>query len=894
MSEPDPTQASETSTDSSSPEAAGPAFHGYDPDGNPTSVPLSQAAQAFQQGKIALKRGTPVPVRLPSGVIGTVTSENLSQALLAKAQIITQEEHAKAVQHATYSSTLEGLKAAGEAALRGPSMGVSDVAARALGGPELAERMRARKEEWPTLTKGVELASMVGATLATGGAEAAAEGAGAAAEGAGVLGGETALGSAGTAAEAVGAGSAVSGAESGLISRGLGAVSAPLRGINRVGNFVEHELVSKLLPKEATSLAGKLTLGALKTGARGAAEGALMGAGDYVSEEALDPNPQLSGERLLMSMGYGSLLGGLGGAGLGVAGEMGSEILGRVAPRVRHMAEEQAIRAVNPLKRGIRLTMDVPGMAAEGEASELADKIGGVRAVGREAIDSGLVQAGHDVEDIARRSPGVKSAAGEAVDGYRIKADEMGIPGPKVRDILADWTKEVMPRLSRLPSAYRGAIEKVNQIKEDLIAAVTPGLEGEAREAAVDTARVGFQQAADLRKAISDLINDNAPGIGQKPSTLNLSLKDMRRTFEDNLEKAMDKGARAYGDEGMLKGYQDAKLRYKKLALYDAMAQDALARKIANRSLSLTDYLAGGAGGAMAAGHPIAAMTALATSVAHRTVRERGNATAAALLDKISSLGMVRNAVERVERETARGVERAAGFEERIAPRVKAHLFSGDYRAKRDAVLEAAQNPDDHADDIQHVTSPFSAHSPKVANAFHVAAIRATMWLAGQLPKPKDPTTEAMMPRLAAKHDLPTRTAQTKYERQFNAVHDPVGVLDGVAKGTVTLDEVDALLHTHPEWLRDTRQQLKDRLATSKKDLPFDRLIALSKFLGEPVHPLMRPEAIRSIQQGNMTRPKPQTAPKPSKAGKATPNANKLSFASTSQLSIGGAKEDGP
>ena len=872
----------------------------YDAQGNPVDVPEAEAQKRLQPGgDLYLPKGAPVPIRLPSGGIGTVPIEQLKP----EDQIVSPEEHAKAVDNAHYESTLQGIRANAEAAISAPTFGATDVIAHAVGGPELAEEMRKRREHWPISTKVSGLAGMVGTSLLTGGASSLGEagglglaeeaGGGLKALGGGAVTGDVAdaLRAAEAAKTATTAAPAVAEAP-GLFRQGLNAFGAPMRGLGEVGDFAQG-LATKLLPEEATTLGGRLLQAGVKNAAKFGAEAGLMSGGDYVSEQALDPNPDFSGEKLLMAMGHGALYGLAGGAVLGVGGELGSEVLGRLAPKIQGFAAEQAVKAAGPLKRGVRLILDIPGLPAEATAEEAASKMGGIRAMGDEVIKKVGLDVGDGPVQIADKAEAAARKVGAEVDGLRTSLDERGADGVLVKDVLDRWRDGPLKDLQALRYTNAGPIRRLNKLAQDLEfkAGVLPGMEDAERTAVLAKGRISYQDAAAFRQEISKQINDSAPALGQKPGILNTALKGMRGSFEDEIEASGDRAAKKLGDEDWLKNYQEAKLSYKKLALYNAIAQDQLVRKVANRNLSLTDYLTGGFSGAgLASGHPVAAAMGLASAVAHKVVRERGNATAAVLLDKIGALGAVRNAISKTERETARGIARAVGDEARVAPRIKTHLSTADYKAKAGAVMAAAQDPEGHSLDITAATAPFATHSPNVAKSFHVAALRATMYLASQLPKPKDETMEKMTPKLADYQ--PTSVAKAKFERQYNAVNDPVSILHGCSTGSVTLDEVDAVQNTHPEWLADTRKQLKEELLVMEKPLPFGRLIALSKFLGEPVHPLMRPEAIASIQNGHTNRPMPQTAPKPDSASKPTPHAEKLSFASASQLHIGGSQEN--
>ena len=856
----------------------------YDAQGNPIDVPEAEAAQRLFSKQAFLPKGAPVPVRLENGTVATVPVESLRQALTQRAQIISPEEHAQAVQQAHYGDTVHALETAGIGAVEGATLGLSSVGIRALGGPEAAATVKAMNTVNPKARVAGNVLGMTGAALLTGGESAVGElGEGAVAKGAGELAAEAAP-------RALGATETAS-AGRGVLRQGLDVLGSPTRALGAVGEAVERG-VGKLMPWEAHSLAGKLTQAAIKTGARGAAEGGLMGAGDWVSEEALDPNPELSGQRLLASVGHGALLGGLGGGALGVGGELGRDVLGRIAPHVADMAGEQAFRALN----------------ARGKATELAEAIpGGVKALGKELIDSGAVQAGNNIEQIAEKLPALREAAGQAVDDFGVKADAAGHAGPKLRNVLDTVRKEVMPRLEALPSFNQGAIERVNGFLDDLAKAAAPGFSDAQKEAfheatalglrpnealrvpALADASTSFQQARDLRARLDDAIRYTKPSLGAPANEVNDALKGARTAFESEIENALDRAApKMTAEPGLLDQYKSAKLKYRRLALADEIAERSVNARIQNRAFSPTDYLAGGVGAVAGAisGH---GLLGLATSVGHRVVRERGNATAAVLMDKIGSLAGVRNALARAEREEGRAVARALGNESRAEPTLKTHGF-GTYKEKRDAVMEAATNAEQHAQTVQAATGSFAQHSPKVAQAFHLAALKTTMYLASQLPKPPDPTLEKMTPRLADYE--PPSSVKAKFARQFNAAHDPISVLHGCATGSVTLDEVHTLENCHPAWLEDQRAKLREGMLELEKPLPLERAIAISKFLGEPVTPIMRPDFIAARQAAYQSRPQPQTAPKPNSASKATPKADKLSFAKASTLSIGGSREN--
>jgi hypothetical protein len=793
-----------------------------------------------------------VPVMI-DGQPGTVPRSQLAQTLAYGGEAMSQDDYAKAVLQAKYGDLKNTLQAAGEGAARGATLGLSDVVARAVGGKNAVEEMRRRKVADPYAAGLGEVGGFTAGSL---------------------LGADelSALGRGGEAAGTV-----------------LEALGSPARLMGGVGDAVEAG-VAKMLPGEATSLAGRLATHAVTSGARGAAEMGIMNGGDAISEAALEPDPNLTADRLLSAVGHGMLLGAVGGGILGASGELGRDLLGRIAPHVADLAETQAFRALDSRKAFVKEAERVPG---------------GTAGVGRELLDSGLVSAGDSVEEMAPKVAAAREEAGAKLGEMHQSADSQGFAGPKLANINEDLRKAggVVDRLEQLPSMNEGAIKRVQSLWEDIqrsaglptleeaqAAGMLAGLHPSAAPAALremqQNARLTFEQAQQLRARIDDAIKWTTNPLAPK-NELTEALKAVRGSIESEIERAGDEASEKVGGD-FLRNYQDAKLKFRRLAVADNAVADSLSRRTANRALSPSDYGIGGlagVAGAMAHG-PIGVIAGLASAAAHHVLRERGNATAAVALDKISALAGLRKAASRVERETERAAMRAAGKEERALPRLKPRAFEGDFEAKRKAVIDAATNMDAHIQDVAAATSSFAPHAPNVAKAFQLSALKATNYLVNALPKPRESQNSVITPQLM--QHKPTSIEAASFTRKFDAVHDPVSVLHGVAQGTVTLDEMQALQATHGPWLADARQQVKDHLLDRTEPLPYQQRIAISKFLGEPADPTMDPKFIAAQQ----ARYQGRGASKPGGGGgrggsrpKATPKANDLSFADNASLS---------
>lgn len=766
--------------------------------GKPESVPDEQAEEAIKSGAYTFAQGQAVPVRDSAGRIMSMPGEQAMTALHAGDVSLTTQKavdaQAKVARYGTVGQTaLTALEGAASTA----SLGASDWLERAAGGDQLAEDARQRKEVNPIARGFGEAAGFVPG-LFTGGDEAEA---------------------------------------GGYLAKGLDALGAPQRAVGAIGDVAEHA-AGALTPELGDSLLARIAAKAVGTGARGTVEGAIYGGDQYLADQALEQNPDLSGESLLAAVGHGALLGGVAGGALGAGGEIGKDVLGRIAPHISGAAESQAFRALNPRKAFV----------------SAADRIeGGAEGIGRELLDSGIIGFGDNVEQVADKVSTARQEAGAAVGKTLADADAAGVEGPKLANVFKQLDEGPLARLKDLPSMNRGAIDRIESLKTDLTAATGVKVptaaefaeQGFAEDAAAKVrdklladAKLTFQDAQKFRARIDDAIKWSTNPLAPVNETTE-ALKGVRRALETEIESAGDRASKDLGED-WLKDYKSKKLRFRRLAVADDAAQDAVDRRTANRAISPSDYGVGAA-----AGMAFGGLGGLAGAAAHHVLRERGNAAAAVLLDRIGAFRGMGRAVGMVEKETARGIGRAVGDESRVTVSQKERAFGGDFNKRREAVVEAVGN-EDHAQAIQDAVGGIAQHAPGTAASFVRAALRVTTYLASQLPKPTDTVTSTVSPKLA--HYDPPASEKAAWNRKFDAVHDPVGTMAHVERHTLTPDEVAAVSATHPAWYQGTVKEIKKRLTDLDKPLSRARMQTLSIWCGEPMIPTMQPAFIQAMQ----------------------------------------------
>lgn len=233
-----------------------------------TGQPLSpdQIADAFANGRLGVDTSTsPIIVRDPNGtrlqLDGKDAAQRLGDYLSDGYEIETGAQTADTEMR--LEANAQPLQAAGEAVVRGATLGLSDVAAGELLGDDYSQRAQIRRQSLEGIGTGLEIAGGVVPALATGG---------------------TSLGA-----------RALAATPAGLLARGTAAV----------GSSLERAMLARGVGAGAARLGGML--------AEGGIDGALGGVGEALSEASLG-NAEVTAENLLASGGLGALFGaGAGG-----------------------------------------------------------------------------------------------------------------------------------------------------------------------------------------------------------------------------------------------------------------------------------------------------------------------------------------------------------------------------------------------------------------------------------------------------------------------------------------------------------------------------------------------------------------------------------------------------
>jgi len=184
------------------------------------------------------------------------------------------------------------------------------------------------------------------------------------------------------------------------------------------------------------------------------------------------------------------------------------------------------------------------------------------------------------------------------------------------------------------------------------------------------------------------------------------------------------------------------------------------------------------------------------------------------------------------------------------APVAGAAVVRYEDRAKR--VKELSAQSDVVRQRLEQETSWMADKAPRAQRAAINTALRQLDYLNNALPKGTAAPTPFAAPL------PPTRQQVQSWLTKLRAVENPATILDDIAAGKLTVEAVDAVRTVYPETFRDIQAQMVDRLAKlqAKGKAPaYAQRIQLGLLLGIPSDPTMTPEVMQAVQGSYAAQP---------------------------------------
>lgn len=785
--------------------------------GEPVVLPVAKRGDAVRTGQLAPAADTELPVVVGDGTIQLIKAADLAAARDQGWELASEQQVQSFREAQLYESAGAQARTAGEAAVRGLTLGLSDAALVELGVDP--EGLKKRKELNPIIAGAGEIGGAVAPLLLTGG-------------GSGVLG---------------------------AAASGVRMAGAIPRGVAAIGRGVQAGVGAGLGT-------GVLARGAA-LGAAGAVEGGLYGLGQAVSEAALNDSP-LTGERIAAHMGTGALLGGVTG---GVLGTTAASVEQKVLPKLKEMlASPKLERAIETA--GLKQWAQGRGKAMftklRRDFGDDAPTVIG-RTVREEGLDQVMAKGAtwdemHAVVRDKHRASGMRIGdtlrqIDEALPGEALDAVSK-VSRRASADILEPLSKSAMKSDRRLAEQMRDEFGWLWPKTDDAVKAPAGPLRQMGEEYAALEKQAEFVPSFEELHKLRARIDDVAYPKGMAdPTPMQKQLQKLRGIVEEEITTAADAAAEKMASAGMASNYTAEKLRYRALSWLNKAAESNAASEMANRSISLSDYVSGSAvtAGSLASllAGDMSALGAIATSafmgtgasLINKFLREEGQGLAARMGQKVITLART---AQKQEAEVTGAVQK---FFKRSGETVRAGTLTSGADAgpllerfeKARAKLEEYERAPEQK--LSKVLGDTPTSAPNVAQEIRSVATRANTFLRSKLPAERISEYDAQ-PLLKRKGARVSDSQAAKYLRYAHAVENPRSVIEGIAEGRVSREGIEALKAVYPRLYGDLSERLSGKLAEQTERLSRGQLVQLSIALGQPLDHSMSPQFIAACQ----------------------------------------------
>lgn len=335
---------------------------------------------------------------------------------------------------------------------------------------------------------------------------------------------------------------------------------------------------------------GAVTGGLAKAGAAGMKGVLAGGAIDALGQSDADLTKGEIG-KASMDVAGGTLLAG----GIGLVGKGLGKTVDTLADQnaLRASASQHAVDALKPIL----------------SQQEILNNKGLAKELGGELLDEDIIKFGRSVKNMQPDLERVLKDKGQAIGALRKEAQDAGNMidlsdlKPKGEDLVTKATNGIGSDVAQA-NAYRNNVQRLGKIPErsvedtqDIIHRINETLNFNK---ALNKITPAEQASMELRKDLVGKVDEAVGKLGEDKAAMYDKLKKQFRLFKEG----------------------------------DQILDKSVARQERNRAFSLTDYIAGGS--AMASGSGMEGLKGMAMAGANKVLRERGSASAAAILNGLA------------------------------------------------------------------------------------------------------------------------------------------------------------------------------------------------------------------------------------------------------------------
>jgi hypothetical protein len=741
------------------------------------------------KGEVVSDLDSSYKLKLPGGQVQDVAGGELDSYLKRGASFYSKADALAEQEAQKFDSIPHQIAAGGLGLARGLSVGLSDplLTSTGLVSPEYLEK---QEQYNPGLGTAGEIAGAVIPAVMSGGISAAAE--------------------------------AVAYTPAGLVNT-----------IGKAATTAGGELAAKALPKTLSPIVQNAVTKATELGLGSAAESALFGAGQAVSESAIQNKP-LTAEAILANGGYSALVGGLTGGLLGGAGSLAGDGIKKVAEKVsgsignsKELESRMVARGLGASKRDMGailgnefkqeninhaykvLQSNVDEIGASGSFADDFNKL--------ENSKLGLDSITRNNEELMTNIDKLKKKAGDAIGSSLDNVSEVTNTNTIIKAL-----KDASDDISGIDFANKDKMTNFIKRLEDEVSdmdLITGDLTPKDLTA---------KELWKLRKELDSVIYDDK--ITTKADTSYAkALQKARGEIETKLESMVQsQGNDAY------KEYKAAKKAFSGASDIEKLVE-AQNKKAANNMFGLTAYDTGAAG-AVIGGAPGAA----AGFIGRKLVADYGDKAALYLLSNLEKgAGKLNKAVD----DSIESFMKASRKGGTISSLAQTKDKDKSYDEKIKELEFQQQRIEEIKKGIDHSLGDLGAAAPETAMQLRDKTLNAMDFLSSRMPK--KPETNSIVEYRVPESEI------DKFNRYTKAVENPQTIMQNLKGGYISPEEVEVLKKVYPEIHLKLKTKALDILAANnkKKSANYQLRIQLQKLLDTKADVNLYPTSVKTLQQ---------------------------------------------
>ena len=609
---------------------------------------------------------------------------------------------------------------------------------------------------------------------------------------------------------------------------------------------------------------GKVTQRIGGMAAAGGVEGGLYAGGQEYLRQKLRGD-ELSGELILEATGEGMAFGAAAGGAFGALGAaagkavdgtrkvMGTE---KVRGAAREIADTQTIKALGGTKRDFN-------KLSPKKVKQIADDVRSYRDKDGNPILRKGQKDGDQLDDLVA----AERDLGKRLGDKRQELDELiGAPGSKVKVNFGEYLGRVDEKILKplKSSDVPGIRRQAASVEREL---------STLRKAHESGEKITFARLENFRQELRKTFQPKAPASGGLPPPPPKAAEYLERAEREASAFLDEQAQKALKDAGRNPNeYVDLRRQYESIRKAKTIAEGAQS-KAGNRSVSLTDYIAGlgGTMASVASGNITPLIMAGGGAVINKLGRERGSSWLALSADEVA------NKVAKSERSIDTSARVLAGIQKAIraatgatartagsapAPKSLADKRGEDLEKAYFAEIRKVQQF--NQDPARSVADLGERLGPDLMNANpHIvpAALRKAEFLGASIPEAL--RTTSVTPHLE-KPRVPAHEMR-KFLRQVEALDSPTKVIERMASGKVDRESIEALKVASPHAFGKLREKVVMYLAEADEPLPFSKRVFLGNaFDIDQADASLDPARGAAMQQTHAEDPAQQPKRKPS------------------------------